>query len=311
MPAVDTLTQRQPSAAPEDYASRLALAQPLRHLREGAASGTDLTVAVHGNFARIIEQNFAQASPAQAARWLDTVEARSLATLAQAYVNATEHRGRAPLALDILAHRLEAPQLARLAAAFGHARLRAAVARAAPKRLPAFDAVADPRASGPQAGEMNLHRHLAAPLGAGVFLDHGIEEIYLCFRTAPRGAGSAAAALYQTGVAVGGALATARNPGARIGACLSLGAQLFPGPLWAPLAPRVSAWLQAFLRAERWWPLLSPEERQARLQREGCTDIFELPAAVQAAWAHEGGDYRCTWAWAARRQDTQFALAGL
>lgn len=309
MPAFDTPSPTPTPAAPEDYASRLALAQPLRHLREGTASGTDLTVAVHGNFARIIEQNFAQASPAQAARWLDTVEARSLATLAQAYVNATEHRSRAPLALDILAHRLDGPRLARLAAAVGHQRLRAAVMRAAPTQLPTFDATADPRATGPQPGEMNLHRHLAAPLGAGVFLDHGIEEIFLSFRTAPRGAASAAAALYQTGVAVGGALATARNPGARIGACLSLGAQLFPAPVWEPLAPRVSAWLQAFLRAERWWPLLSHEERQARLQREGCTDIFELPAASQAAWALEGGDYRCTWAWAARRPDRQPAMA--
>ena len=65
-----------------DYASRLALAQPVRRLTDGAARGTDASSAIHGNFARVIEQNFACTSPARLARWLDTVETRSLVTLA-------------------------------------------------------------------------------------------------------------------------------------------------------------------------------------------------------------------------------------
>jgi hypothetical protein len=97
-----------------DYASRLALAQPVRRLTDGAARGADPAATIHGNFARVIEQNFACASTARVARWLDTVEARSLVTLAQAYVNATEMHGRNNTALEILAHRLDAVRLARL-----------------------------------------------------------------------------------------------------------------------------------------------------------------------------------------------------
>lgn len=303
MPAISAAAPCAPRDVPEDYASRLALAQPLLHLRQGAADGSDLAVAVHANFARIIEQNFAMASPEQAARWLDTVEVRSLSTLAQAYVNATEHRGREAVALHILAHRLDAVRLARLATHFGYRRMSTAVAQAAPARLAAFVARADASVARPVAGEMNLHRNLACGTTASarpsVFLDHGTEEIYLCFRTAPVGATSVAAALFQTGAVVGGALPAARNPGARIAAYLSLAAQLLPPPVWELLAPRLSAWMQAFSGAGGRWSSLPEDERLARLQREGCVDIFQLPMPLQAALAEAGGDHRCTGAWAA------------
>ena len=312
MPAIHVAAGPTFRQATDDYASRLVLAQPLLHLKHGAAEGADLAVAVHANFGRVIEQNFAMASPLQVARWLDTVETRSLTTLAQAYINATEHRGRGALALDILAHRLDSARLARLATHFGYQRVRAALVRTAPAHLMAFMALADRSAAGPVAGEMNLHRHshsaCDAPPNLGVFLDHSTEQIYLCFRTAPLGATSAAAALFQAGVMVGTALPTARNPGARIGAYLSLGAQLFPPAVWRPWVPRASAWLQAFLRAACRWPALPDEERLARLQREGCIDVFQLPMSLQSALAHGGGDHRCTGAWAACQQDSRFAL---
>ena len=120
MPAIHVAAGPTFRQATDDYASRLVLAQPLLHLKHGAAEGADLAVAVHANFGRVIEQNFAMASPLQVARWLDTVETRSLTTLAQAYINATEHRGRGALALDILAHRLDSARLARLATHFGY-----------------------------------------------------------------------------------------------------------------------------------------------------------------------------------------------
>ena len=312
MPAIHAAAGPDSRQAIEDYASRLLLAQPLLHLRQGEAEGADLFVAVHANFGRVIDQNFAMASPVQVARWLDTVETRSLTTLAQAYVNATEHRGRGVLALEILAHRLDPERLARLAIHFGYRRVRAAVARAAPAHLMAFMVLADRSAAGPVAGEMNLHRQIQsacdAPSNQGVFLDHSTEQIYLCFRTAPLGATSVAAALFQAGVMVGTALPKARSPGARIGAYISLGAQLFPPAVWKTWAPRISAWLQAFLRAACWWPALPDEERLARLQREGCIDVFELPMSLQSALAHDGGDHRCTGAWAARQRDSRFAL---
>lgn len=312
MPALHAADGRTSCHEPEDYPSRLVLAQPLLHLTEGAAEGADLSVAVHANFARVIEQNFAMATPLQVACWLDCVEVRSLTTLAQAYVNATEQRGRSALALEILAERLDATRLARLATHFGCQRVSAAVAHAAPSRLAAFMALADRSATGPVAGEMNLHRHVrgadSAPSPSGVFLDHSTEQMYLCFRTAPLGATSVAVALFETGAMVGAALRVSRNPGARIGAYLSLGAQLFPRAVWEPWAPRISAWLQAFPRAACWWPSLPAEQRLARLQREGCIDIFQLPPSAQAALAGDGGDHRCTAAWAATRQDPRYAL---
>ena len=288
-----------------DYASRLALAQPVRRLTDGAARGPDTSAAIHGNFARIIEQNFACASAARVARWLDTVETRSLVTLAQAYVNATEMKGRSTLALEILAHRLDPLRLARLAQYFGHARLHAAVLKAAPAKLEAYNARADVNCSGPVPGDMDLHRHEAHVAGAQgrghlIFLDHTIEEIFLSFRTAPIGATSVAASMFQTGLVVGAGIGGAWLTGQAIGSYLVQGMRTYTPNAWNAIVDAVGWWMEELTRP----PLLppdgyrSPEEQMGDHQRDGFLDVFNLDEGDYDGFAIDGGDCESTWEWA-------------
>lgn len=288
-----------------DYASRLALAQPVRRLTDGAARGPDTSAAIHGNFARIIEQNFACASPARVARWLDTVETRSLVTLAQACVNATEMKGRSTLALEILAHRLDPLRLARLAQYFGHARLHAAVLKAAPAKLEAYNARADVNCSGPVPGDMDLHRHEAHVAGAQgrghlIFLDHTIEEIFLSFRTAPIGATSVAASMFQTGLVVGAGIGGAWLTGQAIGSYLVQGMRTYTPNAWNAIVDAVGWWMEELTRP----PLLppdgyrSPEEQMGDHQRDGFLDVFNLDEGDYDGFAIDGGDCESTWEWA-------------
>lgn len=288
-----------------DYASRLALAQPVRRLTDGAARGADFSAAVHGNFARVIEQNFACASPARLARWLDTVETRSLATLAQAYINATEMKGRNNTALEILAHRLDPQRLARTAEYFGHARVHAAVLKAAPSKLEAFNVRADVNRSGPVPGDMNLHRHEApAARTQGqsylIFLDYTLEEIFLAFRTAPVGATSVAASMFQTGLVVGAGVSAAWLTGQAIGSFMVQGMRAYTPNAWNAIVDAVGWWMDELTRP----PLLppesyrSPEEQMGDHQRDGFLDVFNIDEGAYNNFAIDAGDYESTWEWA-------------
>lgn len=287
-----------------DYASRLALAQPVRRLTDGAARGSDPSAAIHGNFARVIEQNFASAGPARVARWLDTVETRSLVTLAQAYINATEMKGRPPMALDILADRLDAVRLARLAEYFGHARLHAAVLKAAPSKLEAFNARADVNHRGPVPGQMDLHLHEPQRASAqgrdySMFLDYTLEEVYLSFRTAPIGATSVAASMFQTGLVVGGALYGSLQVGYNIGGLLVQGMRVYTPSVWDSIVDSVQWWMELFTAPPPppgSYP--SPEEQLGLHQREGFTEVFNVDASVYDDFAMGGGDYESAYEWA-------------
>lgn len=288
-----------------DYASRLALAQPVRRLTDGAMRGADLSAAIHGNFARVIEQNFACASPARLARWLDSVETRSLVTLAQAYVNATEMKGRPTPALEILAHRLDPVRLVRLAEHFGHARVHAAVLKAAPGKLEVFNVRADVNRSGPVPGDMNLHRH-ETPVGGAqgqnylIFLDYTLEEIFLAFRTAPVGATSVAASMFQTGLVVGAGISAAWLTGQAIGSYMVQGMRAYTPNAWNAIVDAVGWWMDELTRP----PLLppesyrSPEEQMGDHQRDGFLDVFNLDEGVYNSFAMDAGDYESTWEWA-------------
>jgi len=290
-----------------DPASRLALAQPVRRLTDGLVRGGDPASAIHGNFARIIEQNFACAGSAPIARWLDTVEQRSLVTLAQAYINATEMKGRSPLALEILAQRLDAVRLARLAEHFGHARIHAAVLKAAPAKIEGFNARANVNRAGPAPGEMNLHHYEPQAVGAQgrgagylPFLDYTIEEIYLSFRTAPLGATSVSASMFQTGLIVGAGLWGSWQAGYMLGGYLTQGLRVYTPSIWNGIVDGVTWWMDRMLEE----PLLppdsypSPEEQMGRYQKDGFLDIFNLQPALYDGFALEGGDYESAYEWA-------------
>lgn len=294
-----------------DYASRLALCRPVVRLTDGAAPGTGLATAVHANFARIIEQNFAGATAESVVRWLETVEAHSVAALAQTYLNATDHQGRSAWALDILAQRLDAQRLARLSAHFGFARTHAAVLRAAPGKLEAFNACATVRHPGPALGDMRLSAVASANAGAGlqatdhgIYVDYTIQEIYLAFRTAPIGATSLSAAMFQTGMVLGAALPLAWAPDQWLGRYCRLGMQVYTPSAWDVFADSASWWLHQLMTHPEAAPTSSVSavartgQQRGQLQRDGFMNVFQVEACLYDSFAIAGGDFLSAHEWA-------------
>jgi hypothetical protein len=179
------------------------------------------------------------------------------------------------------------------------------VLKAAPVKLEAFNARADVNHGGQVPGDMNLHRHEAHVAGAQgrgclMFLDYTIEEIFLSFRTAPIGATSVAASMFQTGLVVGTGVSAAWLKGQAIGNFMVQGMRACTPNAWNAIVDAVGWWMDELTRP----PLLppdsdrSPEEQLGDHQRDGFLDVFKLDEGVYDGFAMDGGDYESTWEWA-------------
>jgi hypothetical protein len=283
-----------------DRASKLALLRPLRRLTDGLLPGENPAQAIHRNFPSLIERNFARLTPAQLAVWFDGVEERSLSALAQSYLNTTEFVGREPLALQVLAQRLDPVRLAGLARYFGAPRVQEAILRAAPGKVDVFNPIANYNVLGPRAPDT---QPMLLRGGGGELqnmLDYTIYEIYLAFRTAPIGATSVAASLYQTSVYAIPHLAGAWGFGYAAGSLLALGMQTYTPSLWDRLVDGIGAWLELLNQPSQLPPdsYKSPEEQSGIKQRDGYLYAFELGPERYDDFAVYGGDYEATQEWA-------------
>ncbi len=140
-----------------DALTRAILAKPLRKFDEGTPVGTNPFSTIHKNFPQLIEQNFARRDNLGVATLIDSLREAELSDLAEVYVNATtDLRSQARL-LPLLASRLRATQLARLARHFGYSQVAAAVSVGADiKTKAAFAALPHTNYAGPTPGEMRF-----------------------------------------------------------------------------------------------------------------------------------------------------------
>jgi hypothetical protein len=288
-----------------DWASRQALAAPLLNLAEGAPRGVDIRPFVDRNFSRLVDQNFARLNERRLALWVDKAQPLDLANLAQLYQNSLAANGAQPLAFDILAHRLDAKRLARVAQYFGFAPIYQAVSRSGSDKLQAFVAQASPAEAAPTPYAARVYRNGSAPLlssYADPLLDYTLEEIYLSYRTAPVGSLSVSASLYSTAVYAIPRLSGAFGAGYLVGGFLTWGAARFFPSLWDGIVDSLGGWMY---NLEQQWnappsgdPIRSPEEQIGQLQREGFLNVFDVEPHLYDAYAMDGGDYGVTQEWA-------------
>ena len=110
-----------------DALSRSVLSKAVPSLYHGWIPGTNRFTQLHQNFPQLIEQSFASMDRVAAGRAIDRLNQAELSDLAQLYVTAAANAHRESRLLPLLASRLRAPQLIRLAQHFGTADVAAAV----------------------------------------------------------------------------------------------------------------------------------------------------------------------------------------
>ena len=208
-----------------DAESRLVLAHPFTSVNQWKNSSAGMDLAVHASFPQIIEQNFAKLDAKGSAALLHSLSDLELAHLSQLYTNAVTDAGGTAHLHNILASRLEAPDLARVSKYFGYAAMAVAINNVAPQKLSSFGQLANAEAMGPMPGARLLT--LGSPgaganiLGLGQFLNYTPYEVYLSFRTAPVGALGVTGAIYESGVIFGMGVTLAAAAGYKAGTVLS------------------------------------------------------------------------------------------
>jgi len=238
-----------------DALSKAVLETPVLAPEEGAVGPADVPAAIHRNFPKIIEQNFASMPAATAANWLHQLSDAELAHLAQRYANANGSAARKGKLLQLAALRLEGADLGRVSKFFGYRPVHAAVAAMAPSKLSSFEANSSHAFKAPVLG---AEPAFAAPRVApeGIVTDAGfvpqvtmsLDEIYLGFRTMQVGSMATTGAMYETAAYAGGHLYAAWTVGYWFGGQLSTMMQTYePDFYYDTFVPAVGAaadWLQ-------------------------------------------------------------------
>ncbi len=171
-------------------------------------------------YPQTIEQGFARMSGKRMRAYFALASDFELAELARLYRIALNTQSRTGLLLPVLAARADDAELLRVAKAFGTLAIYEALAHYAPQRLATFELLT----RGNVIMEPPVNQTFTPTL------DMTITRIYQGFRSAPIGASSVAASLYQTGIYAGTHLATAWGIGYAVGTTyvLPLVQQYFP-----------------------------------------------------------------------------------
>jgi hypothetical protein len=199
-------------------------------LADGARDPQRVAEVVHRELPQLVEQNLAAMDPVAMALWVDEAEDALWPTLAGCYQAAIADAGRPHLLADLLALNLDVERLARLAPHFGSDALASALSKWRPEQMAGFLALRPPVAALPERGLPQ----------SDPFLDYTIREIYLSLRTAPIGALSVRAALYETVSIVGKRFGVAYSVGFTLGSALAPVIEQHAPGLWHGIGATVN-----------------------------------------------------------------------
>jgi hypothetical protein len=285
-----TLGSRQPSLYLADTAphptGRAILRDALRGLDAGASGEHDVADAIRRNFPQIIEQNFAMIDETRFEVLVAALSPHELSMLAHLYLARCAELGRETRLLLLFAERSAIDTLVRISHAFGHDHVAHALAQARQEALPEFElAWSAHAASGFSA--VAPEPVPGAPHGAaasGPTHHYTIHEIYLSFRTAPVGALSVRAAVYETTLFASRRLVPAWGAGYWVGAqIVAPMIQTYWPAGWDAVGATVHNIVQSLSQT-------SDIVASAFLERQ-TGNSFGLSAVEIAAFQSTGGDY--------------------
>ena len=272
--------------------ARHILAQALPRIDHGARAASDVAAAVHDNFPQIVEQNFARLGRAPFERMFVELSDLEFQGLAGLYMRACMQQARAPRLLDLFAERLDAGKLARLAPHFGSEPLWAALRRTSPAKLLQFDQAlaTQPTAESAPKPVATAPSTAAPPVAlTGPTVDYTLYEIYLAYRTAPIGALSVRAALYQASMYAGTHLGLAWWAGQTVGDVLAPLIETHAPGLWVSIGGALHAVVEGLSRA-------TESVTRAIWQIEGA-QTFGLTSFESMMMSTTGGDYGVVYDW--------------
>lgn len=278
--------RRAPGVTSPHRSAREILARALPRIDHGARGVHDRASAVHRNFPQIVEQNFAVLADAAFNRMFLELTPLELQALSEHYGRACAEAARQPRLLDLFAERADATRLAELAIYFGPLQVRDSLMRMAPERGHHFDqALArQARASLALAVGTSAPSAAAPPVAlTGPTVDYTLYEIYLAYRTAPIGALSVRAALYQASMFAGGHLGIAWWAGKTVGEALAPLIEAHAPGMWESIGGAVHSVVEGLTRATE------PVTR-ALWQIEGA-QTFSLTSFESMMMSTTGGDY--------------------
>jgi hypothetical protein len=264
-----------------DAVSKEILRDALSALHQGTPQGADPRPYFHRNFPQIIEQNVAILGAADTAALLDRLTDKEMGDLARLYVAATGDAARGGRLLLVFASRLDAVRLGRVSKFFGHAPTYEAILRIAPEKASEFSRHTDPNYASPSAG--------AQVLGAGQYLDMTPNEIYLDLRTAPVGALSATAALYETGMILATQVGIAFGAGYSAGTAAAHLIETYSPGLYVAIGATVAGMVDQI-------SLAGSLASQGQLE-QATGALFGLDSFSSDAMETFGGDYGAADAW--------------
>jgi len=300
-----------------DALSRSVLANPLTRPDEGAAPGADPSEAIHRNFPKVIEQNFASMPESMATYYINQLSDVELSHLAQLYVNANAYSGRQGKFLQLAALRLQGEQLGRMSRYFGHNAVRAAVARMAPQKLDSFESYSSLAYKAPMIGAtpkmastVSPEIRLALTAGAagaaaagGVHTMAGtsftpstsmtFDELYNGFRSMQVGSMATYGAVYETAMYAGRNLYFAWQGGQAVGSGITWVMQTYEPTFYydsfVPWVGDTVTWVQNF--ATNVWNYASQSGNPLGSYQSSTLPTYGVVGSQSSSMGSMGGDW--------------------
>jgi hypothetical protein len=263
-------------------------------LERGAQSSHDVAEAIHRNFQESIERNFARLAPGDTVELVGKLSDRELSLLSQLYAVASLNSGRLAKLLPTLVPKINPRTAARLARHFGTEQVYAEALKISPT------------AGGILLREVDGFKPFVPDARILVNenpLDYTIREIYLNFRTAPKGSFSVPAAMYETATYAGTRLIASFGAGYALGTAVQRTWEYVSPDSWGRFSDFLGSRVDRFLNATLsivgsipWDSITNQMSKSAGYWQGVLWEDFEKPG--DSGWfSNGGGDFGVTDAW--------------
>lgn len=273
-------------------------AQPTASLAiEGRYPDVGSTIAaIHLDFQTVIERNFSAMPRAGINDYVGSLNKHELDLLLQAYDAASLNSGRPAKLLDIISPALDVRQAQRVIQVQGFERLYSSILRVAPARA---QITIDALHISNRLRLMEPRARLSANENP---LDYTIKEIYLSYRTAPKGSFSVPAAMYETANFVGIRLGAAFGAGYSVGTVIQKTWESVSPSTWDKFSNFIGSSIDSFAGSVSSIIGMTPygnisesmHFQVGNLQEELWNDFRD---AGPRSWYAGGGDFGVTASW--------------
>lgn len=256
----------------------------------------DAALAIHQEFQATIEGNFLNMPKIEINPFLERLSQHELDCLFRLYSSAALNSGRAPKLLDAILPALDKQQIQRLLQLVGFEPLYTATLRAAPTQAQSVLDALYATDQFPNQGALQGAGYNENPL------DYTVKEIYLSYRTAPRGSFSVPAAMYETATFAGTRLLGAFGAGYAVGTAIQKAWEYLSPSTWNSFSNYIGSRIDNFSNAvgsiigqTSYSSISDTMNYQVGAAQENLWGDFQGSGPI--SWYTSGGDFGVTASW--------------